>query len=133
MKIETFDKATCRMIAREIEQAVAAVAEKYGVSVAYKGGSFDASTFKPKIELSVVAPDGVVATPERRDFEDMALLYGLAATDLGREFQSNGSRFTICGAKPRSPKRPILAKRSDGQVFKFSPDAVKSALERTAR
>jgi hypothetical protein len=129
--IKQFDRPAVRAILDECEAALKVVADKHGLRLARKGCSFRAGECPVPFKLMTVATgdNGEVVTAEARDFERCAVLFGLKAEDLGREFSSRGKRFKICGAKPANRKYPILAKcLSTGKVYKFPEDQVVRAL-----
>ena len=58
-------------------------------------------------------------------FEVMAESYGLAPSDLGREFTVRGEPFRVTGLHPNRPKYPIDVERlPDRCGFKFPADLV---------
>ena len=77
-----------------------------------------------KLEVSAISEDGEVLTAEAQAFRRNASLYGLEPDDLGMEFSSRGEAFTLIGLRPRSRKYPMVGRRSDGKVFKFSEEAM---------
>lgn len=89
---------------------------KFGASVIFQ------------LEACPTSEDGTVVTKEADDFEQLAGLYGLKATDLGRTFKTGGREYTIRGANPRSRRTPILADRDDGKGFRFPTETVKALL-----
>ena len=45
MKVLQFDKPTCRAVGQAIEQALTEVGKDYGISLKYKGGSYQVQGF----------------------------------------------------------------------------------------
>jgi hypothetical protein len=131
MSITSFDRTTMRALGREIEDAVAAVAAKHGISLKYAGGTFDANNFTMKIAGATIAQNGDVITKAHADFEKYAPIFGLAPTDLGRQFRTPaGKEYRISGLKPASSKFPVLATQvGTGKTFKFPAGAVVSMLK----
>jgi hypothetical protein len=88
--------------------------------------SFTDTTITVKLVASLPdAATGTIESVEARDFKANAWRWGMQPTDLGREFTHIRDTFTIIGAKPKAGKFPILAKRSDGKVYKFAPEQVR--------
>src|SRR5215467_3328254 len=108
------DKQMARQMAADIQQALAGVASKYGMTVAVRGGSFDtAGMYRPRIEFAA----GDFA---RKEFERYAGMFGLKAEHYGATFTSAGTAFKVTGLRLASRKRPVLAARvSDGKEFVF--------------
>lgn len=121
------DKQKAKLIRNAAETALAAVAEQFGVVITYKGGSFDPGQLTAKFEFAEVASDGVAQTREATDFKRYAKSFGLEPDLLGTSFSYSGDHYTIVGMKPRAPKFPVIAERTDGKRFKFPADVVSRA------
>jgi hypothetical protein len=116
------DRQTAQTLGREIEEALREIAERHSLTVELRGGTYDASTFRPRVEFKT-------STADQDEFTRYANHYDLDPGDFGREFVSQGRTFRISGIAPRSPKRPILCDEvATGRMFKFTVDAVKDAL-----
>jgi pyruvate/2-oxoglutarate dehydrogenase complex dihydrolipoamide dehydrogenase (E3) component len=61
-KIKSFDKKTANAFAQEAEQALQALAKKYGVDVSVGSGSFTDSNFQFKVKTAVKSSDGTALT-----------------------------------------------------------------------
>ncbi len=125
MAITKFDRATCRLLSQEIEAALKAVAQKHGVAIKAGSGSFADTTFKLKVEVSVISASGVAQSSVVTDFEQHAKFLGLQESDLGKSFLFRGTSYTICGLKLSGRKYPILAKNKNGKVYKFQVSDVR--------
>jgi hypothetical protein len=115
-------KDLCKQIGDELANAVAEIAAKHGLTGAVTGGTFDANTFKPRIEFSA---------PERKanEFARWASSFGLPADLMGRTLTIRGIRYTVTGILPNAIKRPVEMKReSDGRMFAFELLAIRRAL-----
>jgi hypothetical protein len=119
--MESITRQDANLLGREVEEALRQVAERHGLQLDIRGGTFDSGSFKPRVEFKTAASD-------RDEFARYATLYGLNADDFGRSFRNGGREFTVAGISPRSPRRPILAKSADGRTWKFPADAVVRAL-----
>lgn len=112
-------------IGREVELALGAVAARWGLSVKVRGGSYDAGSFRPKVEFKT-------ATADASEFALYAAGYGLLAEDFGATFTSQGRTFAISGVAPRSHVRPILADEvGSDKRYKFPAETVRRALGRS--
>jgi hypothetical protein len=120
----TMDKATVRQIAEAAEEALQAVAERFGLSVERKGGKYDPSvgTFDARFLFSA----GDAAAKEWTRWASL-LDSRLTPEDFGRSFKSGGRTFVVSGANPRATKRPVLADEG-GRTYAFPAAAVASAL-----
>lgn len=119
-----------REISADIMSALEPVAEKHGIKLTYKGGSFTSSNCTYRIEAAVMGADGQAETRERENFTVFAARFGLDPSDLGVKFKSphTGEIFEITGLAPRRRKFPVSAIRvSDRKGFKFPAQIIKMA------
>jgi hypothetical protein len=124
------DRAFLKKFTRDAEKALEDVADLYGITVTYKGGSYDRNGANAKLRFEIAAPDavtGVALSAEVQAFKSLAHVYGLKPEDLGSEFKVRNTVYKITGLKNSRPKYPISAIRvSDGKAFKFPSETVKS-------
>jgi hypothetical protein len=119
MKVQQFTKTNLRQINDEMEQAMKAVAAKYGLEIKIGNTRFSGSNASSKFEMMTISESGDVITKEAIDFNRYKNYKGIEA-NLGDSFQYQGNTYTIIGYKPRSNKYPILAKCSeDGKTYKL--------------
>lgn len=122
------DRATLRLISAEAEKALQAVAEKFGVTITpgrsvYSNGDTGALKFDMVIRKETT--DGRVLDIRAVDFQRYAAEFGFEASDLDREFKSNGKTYRIVGLKPNSPRFPVLAQDvSTNKTYKFPAETV---------
>ena len=120
--IKTMDKESVTILNTEVAKAMAEIAEKHGLKIKKGSGTFDPSAgmFTPKFSFICETEDGIPS-----DFVQYAPMFGLKAEDFGKVFESNGSKFSICGIKPRATKYPILAKKvGTNNIYKFDSDKI---------
>lgn len=130
-KITQFDVTTAKLLRTPIEDALKDLATKYGISIKVGNGSFTSANLTFKLELATLDNTGTIQSKEVQDFKRYAVMFGLKATDLGREFLDwSGRKFFIVGAAPRSSKYPILVRNAKGQRFKFPAKEVQLGLIR---
>lgn len=117
-KVTTFNRQNIRQINAEMEAALKAIANKYGVEVNLGSIRFTGANFTTKIQVATVAEGGITMSKEATDFNRYKTILGINM-ELGNEFERNGNTYTIVGLKPRSKKYPVLAKCSDGKTYKL--------------
>ena len=121
----------------ELESTLKPVADKLGIQIAIGRGTYDRELTNGtiKLELSTIGDNGVAETKEVTDFRSAAGLYGLRATDLGREFTAAaGKRFRVSGLRAKARTKPILAVEvSTGKEYIWPADSVKMYLDREAK
>jgi len=124
-KVNSLDRASVRQINSEIESALKAVAEKYGVAIKVGNSRFSNNNCTTKIEIATVAESGEVLTKEAVDFNRYASSMFQITKKLGDTFEFRYDTYEIVGLKPRSSKYPVLAKNlSNNKTFKFPANAI---------
>jgi hypothetical protein len=112
MKIAKFNQNNCAQLGEEIEAALKGIADKHGVLIKRRGGSFSSELFSIKLEIATVGEHGA-ASREAEDFKRYAGLFGhgLEEAHLGKEFElPNGKKYQLKGFMPRRRKFPFLCK-----------------------
>lgn len=132
MKIQHLDRQTVKFIAKEMSEAMEAVANKYGLNIRYRGGSFTGKNVTYKFEVATLAEDGQAETKERTDWKTKAVLYGMKPEWLDQSFVMGGYTYIIRGLNPRAHKMPVLVERMPGkQRFKMAQDVVRNQMTTT--
>lgn len=111
-----FTREICRQINKELHEAAAVIAGKYGVSAEIKGGTFSPNTFVSKMEFF---GKGAKEDNEKRTFELAAVAFGLRPEWLGAEVHVYGDTYKIVGLKPKSTKYPVVIEKN-GKQYKAS-------------
>jgi hypothetical protein len=119
-KINILNHDSVRRINLDINAALKAVAEKYGVEIEIKGSRFSDNNCTTRIEIATVAESGSALTKEAVDFNRYALSQFRITKKLGDRFTFKYEEYEITGLAPRSLKYPVLAKNlTSGNTFKF--------------
>lgn len=116
-------RALAKQIGNELEEAMAAVAERHGMELQWKGVTYTtAGMVRPRCELKA-------SGAAMNEFAVNAPIYGLKAEDFGKQFVAQGRTFEVTGISTRSPKRPILCREiATGKNFKFTAEGAKRGL-----
>lgn len=124
------NRQKCRRITDEVAEAIAAIAEREGLTLKRERSSYTAGgTVTVKFTFESKADKAKKAEYASMDAE----LLGLPADVIGREFTCNGNMYVVTGLKLSRPKYPVEAERvSNGKGYKFPEDVVKAALAREA-
>lgn len=133
--LKQFDGTSVAKITAEVRAALEPIAEKYGLVLDRKGSTYrrDALPVMLQFLIKTTDADGNVLTVAAKDFQRYALMFGLQADDLGREFEAQGESFRITGLKPKSRKYPVLGENvRTGKTFKFPVAAVKFGLKKAS-
>ncbi len=122
MKNLNLSRATVKRMATDIESALGAIEQKYGVKIEYKSASFTGDNATFKIQASVINANGAVVTPEVTDFNRYAKAYGWNFK-IGDKFKAAGTTYTIAGYSTRSRKYKFLAS-ANGKTYKVTEDFI---------
>ena len=110
-KVTSFDRSICNLIGPEIVEAIKPVAEKYGLEVTQRSGTY--ATYKWTTKFELVAPEGAAENDSKT-----ARMFG-AKFDVGFEFRDKGQTYRVTGFNPKRPKNDIeLIRVSDGALLK---------------
>lgn len=130
MKVQQITRDVAKVLMNRMTTLLKPIEEEFGVSVQTRGGTFDTTYYKPKVEFTVVSAGGTIETPERRDYIALCELYGLKKEYLDKEFLFNGDPYVITGLKPRKKKFPIVAKNINNQKsYCFNESTVKLSIK----
>lgn len=96
--------------------------QEHGVTVTSGRFMYGSNEIRSKIEIyDAQQADGSRISKERFEWEKYCRFYGLMASDFGKTLTTfDGDSIILCGMSPRAKKYPILAKRRDGKVFKWT-------------
>jgi hypothetical protein len=122
------DRDKAKKLQDEIRKALDEVAKRNGITITLGTVRFSAHDLRARIE----ARDQGGQTKEARAFVELAEMYGLRSTDLGRTFHRHGevdTVYKVIGLLPRARKTPILVEANGGVIYKMSSSGVKSCLE----
>ena len=124
----------CDRLRRDMTKACLAVAEMHGLTV--EGGDLADIDLRHSFEISfrvgIPQANGDIYSPNKAMFEVLAPQFGLAPSDYGRTFKTNGDLHWIVGINPNRPKYPISTERvSDGRGFKMPAENVALYLQRS--
>lgn len=84
-----------------------------------------------EIALTEAAKDyisKVKSNEEKQHWDTLCLSYGLKPEDFNRQFTDGKNVFFLRAIKPNNRKYPIIAERTDGRMYKFTVDILKSYL-----
>jgi len=122
------DRPTVKQINSEINEALAAIAQKYKLAVKPVGCSFNAAEMGIRTTLQVVSSTGENLVDKKR-WNTYAPLYGLTPEDFGREVVIMGNRFRLVSLNAKCKKYPFVAVRlRDGKRYKFDAWTIQNVL-----
>ena len=114
--MERFTKGDLKVIRVAINTALREVEEAHGIKLNIGNISFDDTTFRTKLEASIVNEKGIVEDRERTDFTKYATMFDLNPEWLDKEIVLNGRTFTITGLNTKASKNNIRIQAENGDV-----------------
>lgn len=124
MTITTIDRPTTRILSEEAEQALKAVADKFGLKLVRGNGRYSPTSLTVKFDFQVIGSNGV----SKKAAQGAGLL-GLPTDIVGRQFKSGrGGLYTVTDINLRRPKYPVSATGPKGGRYKFSVSQVQAGL-----
>ena len=133
MTIDSVDRSTVRMILEEAREALASVADKYGVVLERKHCTYSSTEIPVAFKFVVpeLGEDGEAIDPKETEFRKYAQRFGLEPDDYGRLFKTYNGVYRVSGIKPRGKKYNVLGDHiNSGKTYKFPASAVVDGLER---
>lgn len=116
MKFSKMDRQTAKEIAVIARRALDAAFAGAGIEVQINGGKFDNHTYSPRVTFAVA---GGLEDKQREEFELYARVHGLKDSDYGRTFDFRGTKYTLCGLRPRAGKYPVIGADGSGKRMCF--------------
>lgn len=123
MNIQLDNREHLKLLRREMQEALNAVAAKNGISLHVGSISFSHESAKIKVEAK--SGNAVGKSRYALDFERHYAQFGFQSTDLQRTFSINGNTYFLEGLKPSASKFPVVGRSITGKLFKFSRSIVK--------
>lgn len=125
--ITEFNRQNLKTLRADIDEALAAVAEKHGIKLNAGNISFEPLSCKITCTAEVrETSDGM--SPEQKRFEEYAPMFGLSADDYGKWVVFSGDRWKISGIEPKRRKYPIIVENARGTRKLTTVDGVKRLL-----
>lgn len=132
MKIDKFDKPVCNTLRKEVEAALLPFANKYGLTLSMRGGTYNDWSWLAKVEFKVKeTAEGKSA--EQAEFEKYCHQFSCKPQDYGRTLTINGKEFTLIGFALNRSKFTIKVKSLDtGKIHLFVESVLRQIKERAA-
>jgi hypothetical protein len=132
--MKTFTKNSINALRTEIDNTLAALGKKHGISLEAGNCTFNASTCTFKLKCGVANSDGSFETKESLVWKEVHKVYGFTADDAKRPITRAGRAYMIVGFNTAAKKYPlILEDMSDGMQYKFSIMQVKDMINHNKR
>lgn len=113
----TDDPKKLKAIRVSINDALAFVEKAHGIKL--KIGlnmSYDETTFRTKLEGSLVNDSGTVEDGQRSDFKKFATMFDLNPEWLDKEIVLGDDTFTVTGLNTRASKNVVRIEKENGDI-----------------
>ena len=118
--IKQFDKTNLQVLRMEMDKALQAISNKYGITIKAGNASFSGNECTFKVKLNTKGTDGTVITKEAKDFDRYKGLHGMDHLSVGDTIYIQGSPYILTGFNTRARKAPINFTNSVGSGYKCS-------------
>ena len=118
--IKQFDKTNLQALRVEMDSALQAISNKYGITIKAGNASFSGNECTFKVKLNTKGTDGTVITKEAKDFDRHKGLLGMDHLSVGDTIYIQGSPYILTGFNTRARKAPINFTNSVGSGYKCS-------------
>jgi hypothetical protein len=118
--IKQFDKTNLQTLRVEMDNALQAISNKYGITIKAGNASFSGNECTFKVKLNTKGTDGTVITKEAKDFDRYKGLHGMDHLSVGDTIYIQGSPYILTGFNTRARKAPINFTNSVGSGYKCS-------------
>ena len=125
MKVTNFDKPTIKAIRMAMDQALATVANEYGITINTGNARFSGNEVTFKVKANTMGEGGQVNTKEAQMFELVKNQEGLGHLSVGDTVTLQGKSFILKGFNTRARKSPIQIEDMQGRGYKCSVSMLK--------
>ena len=128
--ITELNKHSLTLIRQEIDAALKDIGIKYNLDFSAGNARYNEldATYKLKVALRGIHQEDSGVSGKELEWRRNAIMFSMEPEDFGKTFEFNGSVYTICGCKPKSPKYNVLAKNNLGKTYKFSAMSIKDRV-----
>jgi hypothetical protein len=126
MQVTQFDKQNLKAIRVAMDNALAQVAQQYGITINTGNARFSGNEVTFKVKANTVdSATGTAITKEARMFELVKQQEGIGHLSVGDTITLQGKDFILKGYNSRARKSPIQIEDMQGRGFKCSVNMLK--------
>lgn len=126
MQVTNFDKPTIKAIRMAMDNALAQVAQEYGITINTGNARFSGNEVTYKVRANIVdGATGTAITKEATNWDLYKNSIGLGHFNVGDTITLQGKAFTLKGYNTRARKSPINIEDASGRGYKCSVEMVK--------
>ena len=126
-KITSFERNTVRVLRDNLNADIAALGEKYGITLHLGNASFTDTSVVFKLEATIAGGQTIKQQKVGKDLELYASIY-LQGVDLTKTYKHphpDIKTFKLVGWNSRGREYPVIVEGGDGKKYKLSIDQVK--------
>ena len=118
--IQQFDKSNLQALRVEMDKALQAISNKYGITIKAGNASYSGNECTFKVKCNTKATDGTVITKEAMDWDRHKGFHGMDHLSVGDKITIQGSTYILSGFNTRARKAPVNFKDTLGRGYKCS-------------
>ena len=119
-EITQFNKANLQSLRTEIDDALKAVENQFGIKLHAGNASFSGNEVTFKLKGNTIGEGGTVITREATNWNRHRGLHGMDHLSVGDQITIQGKSYTLTGYNTRARKAPVEFKDSRGNGYKCS-------------
>lgn len=119
-EITQFNKANLQVLRTEIDNALKAVENQFGIKLHTGNASFSGNEVTFKLKGNTIGGDGTVITKEGTNWDRYKVFNGMSHLSVGDQITIQGKSYTLTGYNTRAKKSPVEFKDSRGNNYKCS-------------
>ena len=121
--VTKMDRDAAKAIRVALDPALAAVAEKLGLTGRSLNASYDPTSGKVVFKVEFALADS-----GKRTWDAYCAIFGLTPEMFGKTFRGKSGLFTICGLDLKKREFAVQAKDESGRMFGFKAEGVAKTL-----
>ena len=118
--ITQFDKRNLQALRVEMDNALQAISNKYGITIKAGNASYSGNECTFKVKCNTKATDGTVITKEAMDWDRHKGFHGMDHLSVGDNITIQGTTYILSGFNTRARKAPVNFKDTLGRGYKCS-------------
>ena len=119
-EITQFNKANLQSLRTEIDNALKALENQFGIKLHAGNASFSGNEVTFKLKGNTIGEGGTVITREATNWNRHRGLHGMDHLSVGDQITIQGKSYTLTGYNTRARKAPVEFKDSRGNGYKCS-------------
>jgi len=120
------NRVQAKQMGTDVKNALQTIAEKYNMTMEYRGGTFSDTDYKPRVTFTGISADG--KSRAQKEWDLYCDMFDLKKEWLGETVILSGKKMTITGLDTKKSKYPVMVESADGHKYKVTPEQIKLIL-----